>query len=92
MKYELLNANPAPGKSLDFYIYEEEFSSIIEKKEAIGDVNMKLGDTLLDIKKKVSEKTHFPVEVMSFAIFSHFEKETNTNIISYYLDAENNPI
>ena len=90
INYQLLNANPAPGKNLDFLYYEEEFSSIIVKKEAIGEVNLKLRDTLLDIKKKVSEKTHFPVEVMSFGIFSHFEM--GSNIISHYLDEKNNPI
>lgn len=77
-------------RDVNLYAYAEQFSSMIKKKFS-GYETFNKSDTLYQIKKKVSEKTGFPIEtIIKFGIYKGKKYDPNgtlwTNILGYNVD------
>ena len=58
-------------RDISLFTYAEQFSSRIKKKNFHGYETFNKSDTLYQIKKKVSEKTGFPIEtIIKFGIYA----------------------
>ena len=91
--YELENSYRKENETIELSHYEKEFSSII--KSYNGYETFKKTDTLNDIKKRVSEKSGFPIEVMGefgYMGGQQYIKEKSWNIIEHYEKPETTQI
>ena len=73
--------------------YANEFSSIINKDNFHGYETFNKSDTLKEIKKRVSEKTGFPIEtIIKFGKYGgqeYDDKQKKWTIVEYYTTDEN---
>lgn len=83
-------------RNISLNAYADQFSSMIKKKYFSGYETFNKSDTLYQIKKKVSEKTGFPIEtIIKFGFYDGDEYDPNGklwSIISDYNDDDNTAI